>query len=197
VSPAQTQLVEAHMELLDACVRKFCRRLPPHVDRDEMRSAAQLALVQCAQRFDGSRGLFSSFCWRRMVGAMLDTLRELDPNGRRARETGGRLLFRRDGEGVMGELIELRSLNAPSALDETAELGDTLGSVDEQFAYIETFNDLHAALTGLPERQRQIVLRIAAGERMAAIGVDLGITESRVSQLFSKALRKIAPRMAA
>jgi RNA polymerase sigma factor for flagellar operon FliA len=83
-------LVEAHVPLADRVVgRVAAAGLPRHVCRDDLRSAALLALYQAAQRFDPARGVpFEHYASRRMRGAVLDELRSTDWATRAARTRG-------------------------------------------------------------------------------------------------------------
>lgn len=199
MSPAQTRLVEGHVDVLRRCVNRFAAKLPPHIDRDELVSAAQLGLVKAAQRFDpGRETSFESYAYTRMVGAMLDALRDQDENGRHDRARGERLLTTRGGERVMAPLVTLVSLSGPAhAYEESASLEEELADDTNAYSYAETVADLMAAISVLPKRHQYVILQRAAGITDREIGEQLGVTESRISQIATHALRRIAPRMAA
>jgi RNA polymerase sigma factor for flagellar operon FliA len=60
---------------------------------------------------------------------------------------------------------------------------------DEAFARQEELRALRVAIDGLSDRHRTIVIEsFFEGRTMREIGDDLGVTESRVSQLRSAAL---------
>ena len=53
------------------------KTLPRHVDVEELQSAAYMGLCEAANRFDEARGVtFSTFAYPRIVGAIVDYLRE-------------------------------------------------------------------------------------------------------------------------
>lgn len=70
------RLVEDHAHLPAACVAKAFRSVPWHVDRDDLRGVAAVALVQAARSWDG-RGDFAGYAFQRMVWAVQDHLRTL------------------------------------------------------------------------------------------------------------------------
>jgi RNA polymerase sigma factor for flagellar operon FliA len=58
---------------------RLARRLPSHVDADDLIQAGIIGLLRSAERFDSERGVkFQTYANRRIEGAMLDYLRELD-----------------------------------------------------------------------------------------------------------------------
>ncbi len=86
------RLVNEHWRLVASTVRRVARRLPSHVDIDELLSAGQEGLLRAAQRYDASRGTaFSTFAVHTIRGAVLDALRALDPLARPTRQRVRRL----------------------------------------------------------------------------------------------------------
>ena len=211
------QLVRANLPLVGHIVRETLSRVPGHVSHDDLSSAGMLALVQAAGAFDESRGAsFATYASLRIRGALVDELRGLDWASRsvrrRARQVDdarGRIssaLGRpaEDGEvasalGIgVSELVAHRddlarasvmSLQAfeERSVDEllpahTVTPGDVLEQ-REQVAY------LHDAVATLPERLRVVVEGYFFGDRaMAEIAAELGVSESRVSQLRAEAV---------
>lgn len=219
------ELVTTHMPLVGHLVREFSARVPAHVDRDDLRSAALYALVTSAQSFDPSRGAsFSSFAAIRIRGALRDELRALDWASRSVRKKARELETARD------ELTENLG-RSPAATEVAAAVGisvtalasveadvhraavqslDALNQFDGADAAVEDADaapeamvlrseelaDLRVAVTALPDRLRFVVEQYFFGQRrMADIATELGVTESRVSQLRSEALRTLRQRM--
>ena len=57
---------------------KLHRRVPNHVDLDDLVAYGQIGLLEAMRRFDKSRGLkFSTFAWLRVRGAILDGLEKM------------------------------------------------------------------------------------------------------------------------
>jgi RNA polymerase sigma factor for flagellar operon FliA len=225
-APDVAELVTAHLPLVGHLVREFSARIPTHVDRDDLRSAALYALVTSARAFDPSRGAsFSSFAAIRIRGALRDELRALDWASRSVRKKARGL------EAAREELTESLG-RSPAAPEVAAALGisvgalasveadvhraavqslDALGSFDGADAAGEDADapeamvlrqeelaDLRSAVADLPDRLRFVIEQYFFGQRrMADIAAELGVTESRVSQLRSEALRALRTRMAA
>jgi hypothetical protein len=59
-STSEDQLVRAHLHLASQAVHELARRLPSHVNRDDLSSAAMLGLAQAARSWDPARGRASS-----------------------------------------------------------------------------------------------------------------------------------------
>jgi RNA polymerase sigma factor for flagellar operon FliA len=72
-------LVEAHQGLVREIVRRFACRLPKNIDRGDLDTAANVGLMAAIAGYDPERGVrFSSYCERRVKGALLDELRTQD-----------------------------------------------------------------------------------------------------------------------
>jgi RNA polymerase sigma factor FliA len=76
---ARNELVASHLYLVKFVVDRIASSLPPHLDRDDLRSVAIIGLISAAERFDAGRGIqFKSFAERRIKGSILDELRDQD-----------------------------------------------------------------------------------------------------------------------
>ncbi len=211
------ELVRTHLPLVGHAVRELLTRLPSHVNRDDLVSAGMLALVLTARNFDPTRGVpFGRFAAIRIKGALTDELRTMDWASRavrsKAREADGvrnelttalrRTPSRSEVAQAMGVSVtqldhidadvqraSVLSLNALTP-DAGAELvpsrsddPETLLVRREQLGY------LRDAIEELPTRLCTVVKQYFFEQRkMADIATDLGVTESRVSQLRSEAL---------
>jgi RNA polymerase sigma factor for flagellar operon FliA len=73
------RLVMAHVGLVKTMAQRLAQRLPSHVDVNDLVSVGVLGLIDAAARYRSSTGVpFDAFARRRVQGAMLDALRELD-----------------------------------------------------------------------------------------------------------------------
>ena len=102
----EDELVRAHLPLAHQAVGELARRLPSHVNRDDLCSAAMLGLAQAARSWDPERGAgFERHAAIRIRGALLDELRDSDWASRSVRSRARRLqqagdeLTVRDGDG--------------------------------------------------------------------------------------------------
>ncbi|MEZ5284204.1 MAG: RNA polymerase sigma factor FliA [Vicinamibacterales bacterium] len=73
------RLVMEHVGLVKAMAGRLANRLPSQVEVSELISVGVLGLIDAAGRFNPALGVpFSAFARRRIHGAMLDSLRDLD-----------------------------------------------------------------------------------------------------------------------
>ncbi len=72
-------LVEQHLHLVDHIVRQMASTYPRHVDRDELRNAGALGLVDAARKFDPAAEVpFGRYAMIRIRGAVIDSVRARD-----------------------------------------------------------------------------------------------------------------------
>ena len=211
-------LVLDHLPLVGYAVNDLCRRLPAHVRREDLESAGMAALAMAARCFEEGRGVpFARYASRRIQGALIDELRGHDWASRsvrrRAREQAevADLLARELGRpatdaevahrlGVPTSELEATQrdvhrsvvLSFQAVVDETG-LADVLPSpepVPEQVLVDrERHAYLHDAVAALPERLRAVVVGVFFDERsMQELAQELGVTESRISQMRSEAM---------
>ncbi|WP_433050888.1 sigma-70 family RNA polymerase sigma factor [Dactylosporangium sp. CS-033363] len=218
LSPSELDAqVRAHLPLVGHLVREMLGRLPAHVSREDLISAGMAALAGAGRSFDPSRGIpFGSFATSRIRGALLDELRGLDWASRsvraRARKvetvqqelTGrlGRTPTQQELAEAMGVAVdELKTIDEDVQRAVVLSLqGFTAGSAEELvperaagpedlILHRERIGYLHQAINALPERLRTVVTAYFFEERpMNDIADELGVTESRISQLRAEAL---------
>jgi RNA polymerase sigma factor for flagellar operon FliA len=89
INPAQSQLVvQNYFTLVQAIASKIKRRLPAHVDVDDLVQTGMIGLLEASSRFDATRMVdFSSYANSRITGAILDELRKWDTCSRQDRKT--------------------------------------------------------------------------------------------------------------
>jgi RNA polymerase sigma factor for flagellar operon FliA len=214
--PSEDDLVRAHLPLVQYLVHEVAGRVPRHVSRDELVSAGLLGLAQAARAYDPARSVsFSRFASSRIRGALLDELRSRDWASRSVRARARALTEATDRlTGALGrpptttELAEqlgtghadLEQLRADLARSVVLALdglpGDTLRDVaptdetpEEALAERESRAVLVAGVAHLPRRLRRVVLGYFVEELpMRVLADELGVTESRISQMRSEAL---------
>jgi RNA polymerase sigma factor for flagellar operon FliA len=211
-------LVQQYLPLVQHAVSSISGRVPRQVAWDDLVSAGMLGLAEAARAFDPSRGVpFDGFASTRIRGALLDELRSLDWASRSVR-TKARLVEERsnaltaqlgrqptraelathlglataDVERVFEDVNRAAVVHydAASITGDAEDLLPASGSspVDELLDR-ERKGYLRAAMSALPERLRFVVESYFFEERlMQDIADELGVTESRVSQMRSEAL---------
>jgi RNA polymerase sigma factor for flagellar operon FliA len=217
VTREQETLIRDNMALVGHMVREMLFKVPAHVHRDDLASAGYAALVTAAQGFDASRGIpFGRFAAMRVRGALLDELRGMDWASRSVRARARRADVARQeltaklgrtptatelaellGVGVSelanveedvqrAAVLSLQGFTAGAAEDMVAE---TSLNPEEMLLHRERIGYLHDAVAVLPERLRFVVEASFLQERpLAEVAAELGVTESRVSQLRTEAL---------
>ena len=208
-------LVLANLPLVGYAVSELLHRVPPSVSRDELASAGSLALVMAARAYDPTTGVpFARYASLRIKGALLDELRSMDWATRGARQrvrelastserltaTLGRAPSRTELAGAMGTDVAAvdraaqetaRRVLSIDAADPaiTDMVRDDAPNPEEALLTAERLHWLRAAVHTLPERLRVVVEGIFLQDRsVAELADELGVTQSRISQLRTEAL---------
>ncbi|HYT40472.1 MAG TPA: sigma-70 family RNA polymerase sigma factor [Acidimicrobiia bacterium] len=212
------ELVRQHLPLVHHVVADMIARVPRHIPRDELTSAALFGLVQAALAFDPDRGVsFDRYARRRMHGALLDELRSRDWASRGVRAAARKVRSVTDELTLaLGRMPTSTETGAAAGLSahEVSRLHDdvhraTVLNYDSVFRDSEDSDALCAgdpdpgevilhrerraylrdAVSALPERLRAVVVGCFFEERpMLELARELGVTESRVSQMKAEAL---------
>jgi len=214
------ELVTRHFGLVDKVARRLGRKLPRHVDQDDLRSAGMIGLLEAAERFDPTRQeKFESFAEFRIRGAMLDDLRSRDSLSRDMRRVCTQL---RDATAALANQLG----RTPTEAELAAKLSISLSDVRERQAKLsgwsvvglddvgpsfmertadenapdpcqvtserELFNQMIDQIELLPEKMQQVLaLYYCEDLNLREIGQVLGVTESRVCQLHGEATKRL------
>jgi len=208
-------LVTANLPLVGYHVSELLGRVPSYVSRDDLASAGSLALVLAAQAYDADTGVpFARYAALRIRGALLDELRSMDWVSRGARQRARRVSTASDElTSKLGRTPSREEL--ASALGTgVAEVDAARGDAERRILSIEAFDSaiadtvsepsmgpeenllvnekmqhLHAAVKALPERLRYVVEQLFFHDRpVVELAEELGVTQSRISQLRTEAL---------
>ena len=224
---ARNRLVEHYVPLVHKLAEIIARRLWPRVSADELASAGYDGLIAAVSSFDPKRGVkFETYCRQRIVGAIRDWQREIDPLGRSGRNfertmnaaeerfqaESGRIpttleLARRMDMPVSKFLRMKRTVSASHnvPLESPADRNDdsrisTLVPVDPTPGpahHTERELIREYVTRGLQEQDR-LILTLYYYEKltMAAIGAVLGVSESRVCQRHADIVDQLRSRFA-
>ena len=212
--PKRNTLITSHLGMALKMARKMARRLPNSVCREDLESAALLGLTEAANRYDvARREPFMGFAAKRVRGAILDHLRRNDVLTRRGRREARKLAtVVKQLESVLGRAVTDTEIASAMGLTEeqfyanyaalrdvtVVQLDDlrsepTVGaSPREQNRKQHRKAVLVRALEKLSERER-LVLACYYQEDLTLkeIGTILRVTESRVCQIHTQALRNL------
>jgi len=201
------------------------RRLPPHVEVEDLVQAGMIGLLDAFQKFDRSRRVqFRSYAQFRIWGAMIDSLRDLDWSPRELRrqarsidatkqalgsrlgrepndeETAKELGFAlADYQHLLGEIAGLDVgvlQDRVSTMDPTDLAIDPADTPDRSCERSQMQRRLVAAMDRLPAREREVLSLYYRDElNMREIAQRMGVVESRISQIHSSAIAHLRVAM--
>ena len=209
-----------YLPLIQRVARRLARRLPGHVDVEDLVSAGVLGLADALDKYDPKKQIdFEKYAEWRIKGAMLDELRAADPMTRdqrrginevkqavhkleaklgRAPEPNEIARSLKIDLATLRERQECMEAASPIHLDDfdthaaEDESPETLAIAAEQRA------EVLVAVRALPERLRRVLELYYQGElSLKQIGARLGVTESRVCQLHGEAVKLLRARLTA
>src|SRR5712692_1948490 len=98
------QMILENLPQIKYIAQRIASKLPPNIEMDDLISAGILGLLDAVEKFDPLRGVkFKTYADRRIKGAILDSLRNLDWAPRSLRKKGKDLeKAYRDLEQVLG-----------------------------------------------------------------------------------------------
>jgi len=210
--------VREHLDVVRRTVAHVLTRVPTHVSRDDLTSAAMAGLAMAARQFDPARGVpFERYAATRVRGAVIDELRSYDWASRPVRtkaralasisevltNTLGRsptqteladaaglsvpALQRLTGDVHRAVMVNLESL--PDAGDAGALATSETGDPETELLNREQAACVARAIDALPERLRHVIRAYFFEDRTVTdIAAELGVTQSRVSQLRAEAV---------
>jgi RNA polymerase sigma factor for flagellar operon FliA len=206
--------VVQHLPLVRQVAGRIARRLPQHVSLDDLISAGTEGLLDAARKFDESKGVaFGAYAEIRIRGAVMDELRQHDyvPRSLRRRRRAyeaAQAQAQRAGTSTTDAAISARlgltaeelprwladgqlsviSLDAPEA----GEVPDEGIGAEQRASTRQELGRLREQVAALPQRL-QLVLSLYYVEDLTLreIGQVMGVTESRVCQLHTQALRRL------
>jgi RNA polymerase sigma factor for flagellar operon FliA len=155
-------MILEHMPNVRYMAAALKRRMTPDVELDDLISAGTIGLIEAVDKFENRGFRFATYARYRVRGAMIDSLRARNQRGKEVR----------------------------ARLDENAWQSIPDDSPSPFGRYEKT--ELEAVINSLPDRERLIIVRFFfEGQPSHRIARQMGISEGRVSQLKSRALRTL------
>lgn len=218
---AREKLIEHHVDIVKIVAGRLSIQYGGHVEYEDLVSYGIFGLIDALEKFDLAKEVkFRTYAQIRVRGAIIDQLRNLDWIPRSIRQKSKKLerayqhleeKFKRHAteaevadymeitkEELKDLLTQINGFNLVS-LEEKLEEGTTFDmpkreeEVPENI-YIEreTFDVLRRRIEDLPDREKQVISLYYYDElTYKEIGEIIGISESRVSQIHSKAIIRL------
>ncbi|WP_439411891.1 FliA/WhiG family RNA polymerase sigma factor [Enterobacter ludwigii] len=211
----EAQYINNWLPLVYKITKQLAYQTSSVMDRDDMEQIALMGLLTALRRYGHPDEQFTAYAAQRIRGAILDELRQLDWRPRRLRQRAHKLnddirqIAREMGrEPVFEDLKQQLNitteeyqqhllLNCASSLESLDYLLSTdsvEGTTDNNALEgdVITSKTLHAALSGLEEREQLILTLYYIKElSLKEIALVLSLTEARVCQLNKKITEKI------
>ncbi len=220
------EIVRAYGVKIKAQALRLKAKLPSHIDLDELVSAGCLGLMEALSKYDRtSNNRFETYVDTRIKGAMLDELRKMDWLSRGMRQKIKKLeavmvtfeqkngtaashddlasltgFSQNDVEQCMEALENQFCLNIDALEDRTrfAVLSDPFEQPFDQTAENEIIDKLARLIEQLSHREALVLSLYYVEElNMREAAEILGVTEGRISQLHSQAIRKLRKKFIA
>jgi RNA polymerase sigma factor FliA len=182
------ELLQQYEPLVRKIAGGFQRKLPRNVLREDLIAAGMSGLWDAIRRHpDGPSESFEWYVRVRIRGAILDELRAQDWLPRRAR-AAAEAASGTDAYVPPPAVVRFDDVSEWEQNRCLADASSSEAAVAAKFAQ-ET---LAKAVEQLPERERHIVSQhYFRGVKFKDLGVELGVSEPRISQLHSRAIQRL------
>ncbi|MBC7319947.1 FliA/WhiG family RNA polymerase sigma factor [bacterium] len=205
-----------YLPLVKYVVSRFYIKETSSITREDLFHWGIIGLMEAIDRFDENKGVkFETYAIRRIEGAIKDALRREDIFTRGQREKYKRLMNIIDTleeeeidektiadklgmdlnsyQEFLEEINPIVISSVEELLEERGlEISDERESIEDQVVNEELLENLKRAIKRLSDREKQILsLYYYEGLTLKQIGLVLGITESRVSQLHTQIILKL------
>jgi RNA polymerase sigma factor for flagellar operon FliA len=214
-----TELARRYGSLVHLWARRYAGTSSGVIDWEDLVSVGMMGLIQAHRRFDPSAGKpFEVYAEFRIKGAILDELRRVDPfsqpHRRKVRKLGTAIqqltneLGREPQEAELALFLNLTLPQVRDLLNQAQALKfDGVEEIDRHALAKDiavsgwSRTDLEIALSraiSLLDKRNQTILSLYyyEGLSMAEIADTLGVTEARISQLHSAAIKMLREAVA-
>jgi len=200
---ARERLILHYSPLVSRVASRVGIGLPSNVEIGDCTSYGMFGLIDAIEKYDPGRGVrFEPYAMSRIRGAILDELRALDWIPRSVRQKA-----RTVERGY--QALEARLHRSPTEAELAAELEVSVEDLQQTFSQISVVNvlaldellavaeDQPGAMAELTERERRVIhLYYVEGLTLAEVGEHVGVSESRVCQIHSKAMLALRTKLA-
>ncbi len=218
--PDMDALIDQYIGLAQSVAQQVWRTAPHALELDELIGIAHLGLVMAARRWESycaERGFdpealeyFKPFVVRRVHGALIDALRSSDWATRSLRNRAKALqdagqdkgvsekeLARRSGMTVQEVRNTIRGMSQRPVSLEAEELDPVAGKGVESDAFTkDVLGTVVGAIQDLdPDQQIVLTLHYYQGLQLQQVAKQMGISESRASQLHARAVLAVHEQM--
>ena len=214
----RNRLVEKYRPFVKIIAYKVFKTLPNSVDFSDLTSYGYLGLMDAIEKFDSARNIkFETYASFRIRGAILDGVRELDWLPRTLRTK----IKKNNGNEYESDEYDDGLLKSPKnkdddqdnlhysifSLDDANQIEKEMRPADRNSLFnndsyftspadfivrLENELFLTKAITSLKKHEKKVVyLYYFRGKTFKEIGNEIGVTESRVSQIHKKALKSL------
>jgi len=210
-------LVNQHLPLVKRLASQLAVKLPSHIEIEDLIQVGLIGLLKAVEDYQSDSGaVFSTYATIRIRGAMLDELRGRDWLPRSVQRDLGRVataiekveqrLGRPASEKDIADELDMNledyrvlagelACARISQLDE-AELPPGDDEPAEQVAEETRRAALADAITTLPEKEGLMLsLYYSEGLNLKEIGLVMGVSESRVSQIHGQAVARLKSKL--
>jgi RNA polymerase sigma factor for flagellar operon FliA len=223
-APEKNQLVEQHLQLVQAIARKVKKTLGTSIEYDDLVAYGSKGLVEAADRYDARPGVaFTTFAYYRIRGAMFDGLRTM---GWYSRADYARYRAEERANEYLKTEAERSGEDGPGGASRTADAAETLAAVaqvlsgvaavhitsleaastvaDHTFAAPDATIDtgrlgvrVRDAITRLPEKERRLMeLYYFEEKTLEDAGGALGLSKSWACRLHARAVELLRAELA-
>ncbi|AOY77293.1 FliA/WhiG family RNA polymerase sigma factor [Clostridium formicaceticum] len=222
---AKNCLIEKYIELVKVIAGRLCTTYGSNIEYDDLVSYGIFGLLDAIEKFDINKQVkFQTYAQIRIKGAIIDQLRNLDwvPRsirqksklveeaynklenklGRNATDVEVATELNLSLDELYSILQQINSFNIVSLEEKLYDgnITDCLRTHESSPEDLVCNNEMHHLLQynidRLPERERQVISLYYYSEvTYKEIGEVLGISESRVSQLHSKAISRLKSKI--
>lgn len=181
---ARNALVCHYLPLVKTMADHVAVRFHPSYLSD-LYSYGVIGLIDAIEKFEPGLGRFETYSFCRIRGAMFDGVRKLAWLPRGADKRKKKII-----EKVVPVDFQTARRAGKPWHESLSDVHD--GEVTDGLELQADYDEVVEAVRALAEPQRTVVVeRYYRHRRLAEIGIDLGLTESRISQIHREALRML------